>query len=325
LCYSQLTKRQFFMTNKNIFKISAALLLATTSLVGYTAKAEESIRETAGVTFGPRIGLLGIGAEVAVPVNNSAAFRANLSWLPLLNADLTRDGVVKSSGTLESSNINGMILADWHPFANAFRLSIGAAYNKFHVTAKDIIVNFAGLNMAPVKDLIIKAAAVPKDAVPAVTEATNNIVKTVSEGIVPVAGPINLTAKLKSPFAPVLAFGADNSTDPDADFVYGFDVAFMLVDELDLTDNSTWLNFTAGGKEKIEEAIKAGAEKITNEANDPTKTSAEMKTLAKEFITKNSLGMFSLKTFGDNVPLASIFAGKMIVPSVMGHIAIPVQ
>lgn len=315
------------MNNKNILKISAALLLATSSLVGYTAKADSDLlRDSVGITVGGRMGTLGLGAETAFPINDSTAVRANIAYLPLLNRDFTStEGDIKSTGSLSASNINGMALVDWHPFANAFRFSFGVAYNHFNIEAKDLKVDFAKLDIkgfsGPIKaltDALVDEKTLTAEQVAFVQP----ILEAVGESVQPTLGPINWTGKLKSNIAPVAGFGADNSTDPDASFVYGFDVAVMLVNpELDTTSDSKFISFSANGKETIEKAF--------NEAKDKVPVSpeatAKVKALIDQIGTASSVSMFGLKTFGKDVMLASLFGGKTLIPVVMGHIAFPIQ
>lgn len=311
--------------NKNILKLSAALLLATSSLVSYTAKAESDlVRESVGVTVGTRLGTLGAGAEVAFPINDYTAVRANISYLPLINKDLSYNLGIQSTGNLSVSNLNGMALVDWHPFANAFRFSFGAAYNRFNVSVKDAKVDLSKVELPDTTDLVkaasdtVKASFTDGDKF---VEAAGKVAKILKDNIKPQFGPVNYSATLKTPYSFVAAFGADNSTDPDASFVYGFDVAFMLVDPtLDpaTTNSSTFLNIST---DNIEAGLKDVVTKFNESVNKDIVDSTKSLASAVEQVSVSALGG-ALKTFGQDV---SIIGGKTIVPSIMGHVAFPIQ
>jgi hypothetical protein len=318
------------MSNKNILKLSAALLLATSSLVSYTARAEsELVRESVGVTVGARIGTLGVGAEAAFPINDYTTVRANIAYLPLVNKNLAYNNEVVSTGNISVSNLNGMALVDWHPFANAFRFSFGAAYNNFKVDIKDAKVDFSKLALPDTTKLVDAAAEIVKQSTTngqQVVDAASKVITVLKNNIQPTLGPINYSATLENSFSPVAAFGADNSTDPDASFVYGFDVAFMLVNpklNAATTNNSTLITLAAGGKDNIEAGVK---EVVTALEAGVSKDLAEKtKTLVDTISTAASIGSLGLKTFGTDGFLSSVFGGKTIVPVLMGHVAFPIQ
>lgn len=80
------------------------------------------------VAVGPRASTLGPGADVTVGLSRTVNLRAGASYLPI-----QRSGVMQAEVNVRY-DVNarlaaGLLLLDWHPFKNAFRLSAGAVYN----------------------------------------------------------------------------------------------------------------------------------------------------------------------------------------------------
>ncbi len=87
-----------------------------------------------GGGIGVKLGTLGFGVEYAQPLNDYFNVRAGLNWL---NWDYDTDiDDISYDGELALQSIS--VVADYHPFANGFRLTAGAFYNNnsLDVTAK---------------------------------------------------------------------------------------------------------------------------------------------------------------------------------------------
>lgn len=90
----------------------------------------------ADVTANGKISTLGLGAEVALPLAESVDARLGFNTF---NRDFNKSTVTQGlptdyTGKLELSSM--VVLADWHPAANAFRVSGGLLFNnnKFTLT-----------------------------------------------------------------------------------------------------------------------------------------------------------------------------------------------
>lgn len=80
------------------------------------------------VAIGPRASTLGLGGDVTVGLSRTLNVRLGGSYYPV-----QRSGVLQADVNVRY-DVNarlaaGQLLLDWHPFANAFRLSAGAVYN----------------------------------------------------------------------------------------------------------------------------------------------------------------------------------------------------
>jgi hypothetical protein len=87
------------------------------------------------VALGVKGGTLGGGAELTAGLTESLNLRIGGNFLPYsLTGEYTEEEVdIGYTGDLKMQTAS--LLLDWHPFANAFRLSGGAVYNGIKVDA----------------------------------------------------------------------------------------------------------------------------------------------------------------------------------------------
>lgn len=78
-----------------------------------------------GFGAGIKVGTLGLGADVTVGLHEQLNLRANGNYL---NFDYDRD-IDNIEYNLDLDFASGMLLLDWHPFSNGFRISGGAVFN----------------------------------------------------------------------------------------------------------------------------------------------------------------------------------------------------
>lgn len=80
------------------------------------------------VALGARASTLGLGGDLTVGLSRTVNVRVGGSYYPV-----ERSGVypaeVDVRYTVNAHLAAGQLILDWHPFANAFRLSAGAVYN----------------------------------------------------------------------------------------------------------------------------------------------------------------------------------------------------
>jgi len=79
-----------------------------------------------GVAAGVKVGTLGIGADVTVGLHDRLNLRLNGNYLNFGYKDTIDD--IEYDIDIDFKSAIGML--DWHPFANAFRISAGAIYNE---------------------------------------------------------------------------------------------------------------------------------------------------------------------------------------------------
>ena len=83
-----------------------------------------------GYAVGLGVSTLGLNAEVSTKLNNWLVLRAAGGGYGLsLSHDLQGN-----SFSLQASMIDARLLADWHPFSNGFRVSVGPSFQDFHAT-----------------------------------------------------------------------------------------------------------------------------------------------------------------------------------------------
>lgn len=112
------------MNTKALFSAAALALVITTPAA--------AVDGNGGLTA--KIGTLGIGLEYDQPINDYLSLRAGGN---LLNWNFDQEvNDVDYDATFKFKSVS--LLADWHPFANGFRLTGGAMYNgnKVDVTAE---------------------------------------------------------------------------------------------------------------------------------------------------------------------------------------------
>ena len=84
------------------------------------------------VALSARASTMGVGADLTVGLSSELNVRAGGSYFPV-----QRSGTVRAEVDVrydaEARLAAGMLLLDWHPFGNAFRLSAGGVYNATHV------------------------------------------------------------------------------------------------------------------------------------------------------------------------------------------------
>ncbi len=85
-----------------------------------------------GIGAGIKVGTLGLGADVTVGLHKQINLRANVNYL---NFDYDRD-IDNIEYNLDLDFISGMLLLDWHPFSNGFRISGGAVFNDSSMAVK---------------------------------------------------------------------------------------------------------------------------------------------------------------------------------------------
>ena len=104
---------------KKIVLLSIASILISTSFVS-----------AGGVATGVKIGTLGLGADVTIGLHERLNLRLNGNYLSYDYDDEIDD----IEYTLDLDFKSGMALADWHPFANGFRITGGAIFNENGIT-----------------------------------------------------------------------------------------------------------------------------------------------------------------------------------------------
>lgn len=104
------------------------ILLLGTLLVGGAEEAQAQ-----RIAYAPRVSTLGIGGDFTVGLSSTVNLRAGASYLTFHHDGTLKDDVevqYEVNGRLSAA----LLLLDWHPFANAFRLSAGAVYNGTRAT-----------------------------------------------------------------------------------------------------------------------------------------------------------------------------------------------
>lgn len=80
------------------------------------------------VAVGARASTLGIGGDVSVGISPTLNLRAGGSYLPLRHTGVMQ-AEVDVRYDVKARIAAALLLLDWHPFGNAFRLSAGGIYN----------------------------------------------------------------------------------------------------------------------------------------------------------------------------------------------------
>jgi hypothetical protein len=103
-----------------------------------------------GITVSGKISSLGLGAEVALPINPTTDVRFNVNTFKynIKKSTEPSPGVVATdyNGDLNLQSLQA--LADWHPWQSSFRVTGGLVYNnnKFSMTATPAPGNYIYLN-----------------------------------------------------------------------------------------------------------------------------------------------------------------------------------
>lgn len=79
----------------------------------------------AGLALGGKVGTVGAGLDLSLRLMDRLNVRLNGNYLPLSLDRRIED--IDFSADLTLGSLFGML--DWHPFANNFRISVGAVYN----------------------------------------------------------------------------------------------------------------------------------------------------------------------------------------------------
>lgn len=101
------------------------IVMAAVVLVCAEARAE-------GLALGGRLGTLGLGGDLTLRIHERVNLRGSVNWLKF-NADGKVDDIDFDYG-LDLSSYGGLV--DYHPFANAFRLSGGIFFGSSRTTLK---------------------------------------------------------------------------------------------------------------------------------------------------------------------------------------------
>jgi hypothetical protein len=90
-----------------------------------------------GIAVIGKIGTLGAGVDIGLPLNESWALRLNVNGASI-NDNVTESGI---NYDVDAKGRTAGLLLDWHPGGTLFRLSAGAYYNGNELTATGRIVN----------------------------------------------------------------------------------------------------------------------------------------------------------------------------------------
>lgn len=106
----------------------------SSAVLGTLLLVQPALANNYGGGIGVKLGTLGFGAEYTQPLNDYLNVRAGFNWLSW-DYDTDIDDIFYD-GDLDLQSIS--LLADYHPFANGFRLTAGVLYNgnSLDVTAK---------------------------------------------------------------------------------------------------------------------------------------------------------------------------------------------
>lgn len=134
--------------------LTAGCLLTSTALLASAASPTPA--NSSPFAIGPKISTLGLGIEGSFSVSNQ--FKLRLGVNGLRYSKKMKDDDIHWSGKLNLFTIGAM--ADYHPFANGFRLSAGVMYNgnKFDLSATPAAnVDINGVNYTPAQVGTMKA------------------------------------------------------------------------------------------------------------------------------------------------------------------------
>ena len=127
------------MTQRVNRALFIALLAASSTAMVQVAHAEEGEEATAvGVTA--KVGTLGVGAELTIPISKRFNGRLGFNsykYSKTIDSDLNIQGSatkVEYDGDIDLNT--AMALLDWHPFAGTFRVTAGYVFNNNSVDAE---------------------------------------------------------------------------------------------------------------------------------------------------------------------------------------------
>lgn len=104
--------------------------MATTGLI-VALLAGGAVTEALGqsVAVGTQASTLGVGPEVTIRLTPTLNVRGAASYLPIHRTGLLRQ-TVDVRYDVQARLAAALLLLDWHPFGNAFRVSAGGVYNR---------------------------------------------------------------------------------------------------------------------------------------------------------------------------------------------------
>jgi hypothetical protein len=121
------------MTNCSFARLPASVLgLVAVAFLLAAAPLPTSAQR---VALGTRASTLGVGADVTIGLSSTLNLRAGGSYFPVQRSGVVQAEVdVRYDATARLAA--GLLLLDWHPFENAFRVSAGGVYNASRVQGR---------------------------------------------------------------------------------------------------------------------------------------------------------------------------------------------